>query len=230
MGTRTRRAAAGVAAAVLLVAAPVAARPLMTKSEAVRIAKAVNLTVDDVPSDYKPSGPTNTRGTDLWGGKRFSRCSGRKALGRALADVESGAFERQSQGSYDAIGSEVEVMPTVALARKDIAIAKSARGRRCLLAELRASQPSDVKLISAKLTPLSPGIPGGVAMRLSLVVESQGIRFPFYTDVFVTRQRNVEAAVFFIGAPDLPKRSDEDKYIGIVQTRLDAQLNPNTIL
>jgi hypothetical protein len=229
MGTRTRRAAAGVAAA-LLAAAPAAARPAMTKSEAVRIAKAVNLTADDVPSGYTQSGPTNTRGTDLWGGKLYARCSGRKALGRALADVESGAFERQSQGSYDAIGSEVELMPTVALARKDIAIAKSARGRRCLIAELRAGQPSDVKLISAKLTPLSPGIPGGVAMRLSLVGESQGIRFPFYTDVFAMRQRNVEAAVFFISAPDLPQRSDEDKYIDIVQTRLDAQLNPNTIL
>src|SRR4051794_14868546 len=230
MGTRTRRAAAGVAAAALLAVAPAAARPLMTKSEARSLAKAVNLTAADVPAGYKSSGPSNSRGTDLWGGKRFARCSGRKALGRALADVDTGAFEHVTTGDYDAIGSEVEVMPNAALAKKDIAIVKSKRGRTCLLAELTATQPPGVKYVSAKVTQLSPGIPGGLAMRFTLVAESQGVRFPFYTDVFVIRQRNVEAAAIFLSSPGTHDRADEDKYVNIVQTRLNAQLDPDTIL
>jgi hypothetical protein len=202
----------------------------MSKSEAVRIAKAVNLTTDDVPADFTPSPSSHARGEDLWGGKRYARCSGRKGLGLALADVSGPSFERTSDDGYEAIGSEVEVMPTAALAKNDIAIAKTARGRRCLIAELRATQPKDVKLVSANIAPLSPGIKDGVAMRLTLVIDSQGVRFPFYTDVFIMRRRSAEAGVFFIGAPNVPLRSDEDKYLGIVRTRLNLQMNPNAIL
>lgn len=230
MGTRIWRAAAGVTAAALLVVTPVAARPLMTKADAVGLAKAVNLTADDVPAGYVPSGPANARGQDLWGGKRFARCSGRKGYGRALADIDTGAFEHITNTSYDAIGSEVEVMPNAALAKNDVAVALSKRGRKCLLAELRATQPAGVGFVSAKATPLSPGIRGGIAMRITLIAEAQGVRFPFYTDLFVIRQRNVEAAVIFLSSPNTQVRADEDKYVNIVQTRLNAALNPNTIL
>ena len=230
MGPRTRRAAAGVAAVTLLAVTPVAARPLMTKSDAVQLAKAVNLTAADVPSGYENSGPSNGRGQDLWGGKRYARCSGRKGLGRALADVQSGAFEHITDGAYDAIGSEVEVMPNAALAKQDIAIAKSKRGRKCLIAELNATQPPGVGFVSAKITMLSPGIPGGLAMRIKLVAESQGVRFPFWTDLFVIRQRNVEAATIVLSSPGTHDRADEDRYVNIVQTRLGAQLNPDALL
>jgi hypothetical protein len=230
MGTRTRRAAVGVAAAALMVTTPVAARPLMTKSDAVSLAKAVNLTADDVPAGFVPSGSSNPRGQDLWGGKRFARCSGRTGYGRALADVDTGAFEHITDSAYDAIGSEVEVMPNAALAKKDIAVVNSKRGRKCLLAELRATQPAGVGFVGARTKLLSPGIPGGIAMRITLIAETQGVRFPFYTDLFVIRQRNVEAAVIFLSSPNTQARADEDKYVNIVQTRLNAALNPNTIL
>jgi hypothetical protein len=121
-------------------------------------------------------------------------------------------------------------MPNAELAKQDIAIAKSKRGRRCLIAELNATQPPGVGFVSAKITMLSPGIPGGLAMRIKLVAESQGVRFPFWTDLFVIRQRNVEAATIFLSSPNTHDRADEDKYVNIVQTRLNAALNPNTIL
>jgi hypothetical protein len=228
MRTPARRAAvAAIAGLALAVALPAAARPLMTRSEAVKLARAVNLTADDVPG-FRASAPSQTAGVDLWGGRRYARCSGRKALGRALADVQAN-FERKTADGYEAIGSEVEVMPNAALVRKDIAIAKSARGRRCLLAELRATTPSDVKLVSAKLTPLKPGIKAGVALRLTLVLESQGVRFPFYTDVLVIGKENVETAVVFISTPNSGSRTDEDHYLNIVETRLDGQLYKDTI-
>jgi hypothetical protein len=208
MRTPARRAAvAAIAGLALAVALPAAARPLMTGSEAVKVARAVNLTADDVPG-FTVSAPSQTPGGDLWGGRRYARCTGRKALGRALADIQA-TFERKTADGYEAVGSEVEVMPNAALVNKDIAIGKSPRGRRCLLAELRATKPADVKLVSAKLTPLKPGLKSGVALRLTLVLESRGVRFPFYTDVLVIGKQNVE----------LPSRSSRARTAGAGRTR-----------
>lgn len=213
----------------MFAAGTTAAEPTMTKSEAKTLARAVTLKAEDLPG-YEASAPTRTRGEDLWGGKRFARCSGRKALGRALADVQTSNFERVEDNRYEMIGSEVEVMPNAALVKRDIAIAKSARGRRCLVAELRAGKPADAKVLGLKVTLLRPGIKAGVALRVKFVIDSDGTRVPFYTDVLVIGRRNVEAAVFFLTSPGAMQRSTENKYLNIVETRLETALNPNAIL
>jgi hypothetical protein len=227
MGTRTRRAAAGVAAAVLVTAIPAVARPLMTRSDAARIAQSSNLTAADMPG-YTVTPATQSRGEDIWGGSRYARCAKRKAYGRDLADVVSPTFERESPGRYDAVGSEVEVMPNSQLAAKDIAIAKSKLGQRCLKREMLRFKPPNLNLDNFSAKRLS-GFNNGVAYRIKLTVTDQGMQVPIYIDIFAFAEREAEGAVFFIAGPTPPNRSDENHLVNTVLTRVDKQVYKNDI-
>src|SRR3954454_17864329 len=112
----------------LAVDAVAGARPLISRSEAGRIARSSQLKASDAPADYKSSASSNGPGEDIWGGRRYARCASRKAYGKDIADVLSPSFERGANGQFDAVGSEVEVMPKESLAANDIAIAKSTLG------------------------------------------------------------------------------------------------------
>jgi hypothetical protein len=221
------RLVAATSAALCLVAASAAVA--MTSSDAKRIARAASVTAADVPG-YKGSPSSRTRGEDLWGGKTYARCTGRRGLGKGLADVTA-AFSRSDSDELDIVGSEIEVMPNASYAKQDVALVSSAKGRRCLLKELKVSPASGLKVVHASITKLSPPVPNGAGLHIVFTVVSGGDRLTFYTDFLVIRNRNVEAAVIGSGSAGSHPRVDLDRLLNIVDTRLDAALNPEkTIL
>src|SRR2546430_362503 len=185
--------------AVLAAVGGAAAAPLISRSQAMQIARSSNLRATDAPG-YQQSATSNSAGEDIWGGRRYARCADRKAYGRDLADVMSPSFERTVPGQFDALGSEVEVMPKESMAASDIAIAKSKLGQRCIKREMLRPKPADVALQNVTVNRLS-GFNNGIATRIKMMVTSQGITFPIYADLFVFAERAVEGAVFFISGP-----------------------------
>jgi hypothetical protein len=213
---------------MLAVTSVAVARPLMSRSEAAKVARSSGLRAGDLPGfESSPSSPTP--GEDIWGGRRYARCANRKAYGKALADVTSPTFDRASTTQFDAVGSEVEVMPNESLAASDLAIAKSKLGRRCLEREMQRLKPQGVELDRFTMTRLG-GFNNGVAYRIKMLVAADdGEIVPIYADVFAWAERQVEGAVFFVSGPAAPTRSDENRVLGIVQTRVDRQVYKDEI-
>jgi hypothetical protein len=206
----------------LTAAAAALARPLMGRSEAAKIARSSNLKASDLPGwDMTPS--TNSRAEDIWGGGRYARCAKRKAYGRELADVISPSFQRESPDRFDTVGSEVEVMPNAQLAARDLAIAKSSRGQRCLKREMLRFKPENVEVDNFDASRLS-GFNNGVAYRIKMSVTVDGQQVPIFVDFFAFAEREAEGAVFFIGGPTPPNRSDENHLVNTVLTRVDKQV------
>src|SRR3954451_24255585 len=171
------------------------ARPAMTRSQAAKIARTSNLKASDRAGyDASPSSPSP--GEDIWGGRRYARCANRKAYGKDIADRMSPTFEHTTSDQFNLVASEVEVMPRQALAAKDIRIAKSSLGRKCLRRELVRLKQSNSELQSFNVSRLG-GFNNGVAYRMKMVVKSQGIEFPYYIDLFAFAEREVEGAVVF---------------------------------
>jgi hypothetical protein len=213
---------------ISLTAAGVAvARPLMSRSEAGRIARSSNLKAGDLPG-YNATPATQARGEDIWGGSSYARCTKRKAYGKELADVTSPSFERETPDRFDAVGSEVEVMPNSRLAAKDIAIAKSALGQRCLKREMLRFKPENVELANFDASRLS-GFNNGVAYRIKMTVDVDGTQVSIYADLFAFAEREAEGAVFFIGGPTPPNRGEENHLVNTVLTRVDRQVYKNEI-
>jgi hypothetical protein len=206
----------------LTAAAVAVARPLMSRSEAAKIARSSNLKASDV-ADYNVTPTTNSRGEDIWGGSRYARCAKRKAYGKELADVNSPLFQRDQADRSDAVGSEVEVMPNSQLAAKDIAIAKSKLGQRCLEREMVRFKPDNVALDNFNVNRLS-GFNNGVAYRIKMTVTVEGAQVPIYVDMFAFAEREAEGAVYFISGPTPPNRSDENHLVNTVLTRVDKQV------
>ena len=212
----------GLAAVTLAVAAIAVASPAMTRSQAAKIARSSNLKAGDLPGwDMAPS--TNSAAEDIWGGGRYARCAKRKAYGRELADVLSPSFQRESPDRFDAVGSEVEVMPNARLAARDLAIAKSSLGQRCLKREILRFKPKNVQVDNFDASRLS-GFNNGVAYRIKMSVTVDGQSVPMFIDFFAFAEREAEGAVFFIGGPTPPNRSDENHVVNTVLTRIDKQV------
>ena len=226
MTARLLAIATGVA---LLAAATALASPSMTRSRARQLARAVNLTRSDM-AGYDHLSGSNAPNEDIWGSKVYARCAGRKAYGKDLADISSDAFERtSSDGDVSDFQSETEVLPNATLARRDIAIARSARGLRCLLKQVRAVAPPSV-LKGVTITRMQPPVPHGVGLHVVMQVAGGSGTQTLYSDVLVIQQRQVESALLALSRPNPPARADEDRLLGILSTRLDSQLNPDTLL
>jgi hypothetical protein len=208
------------------------AGPAMTKSKARKIARAVSLTADDVPG-YVADTNESTPGEDLWGGKVYARCAGRKGLGKALVDVTTSFRRKGDEDFLDVVGSEIEVMPKARYVKQDLAIARTAHGRACLLKEIKhaADFSPDLKLISARVTRLTPPVSHGVGLHVALTVQpSGGDQIEFFADLLVIGDKNVEAAIIGDLSQQSPSRGDLDRLLNIVRTRLRAQLHPDDVI
>jgi hypothetical protein len=213
----------GLAALLVIALATAAvAHPLMSRSQAAKIARSSNLKASDLPG-WDMARSTNSAAEDIWGGGRYARCAKRKAYGRELADVVSPSFQRESPDRFDTVGSEVEVMPNAQLAARDLAIAKSSLGQRCLKREILRFKPKNVQVDNFDASKLS-GFNDGVAYRIKMTVTVDGQAVPIFIDFFGFAEREAEGAVFFISGPTPMNRSDENHLVNTVLTRVDKQV------
>jgi hypothetical protein len=225
------RLSAGILALAIAcaIATAAVAATSMTKTDAVAIARAINLTPGDMPG-FSASPPTPNTGDGRFGA-RFDRCAGTVPTSKATADVSSEGFERATQAGYDAVSSEVSVMPASALARKDLKAVGTKRARKCMAAAFSGQKASGgVKIVSAKVTSLPAPAANGVAIRIKMRVSAQGVTVPMYTDILILRRGPVEAAIGWTSGPLPPVRAEEKRLVGIVKTRLNqADFTPTIV-
>jgi hypothetical protein len=163
----------------------------ITKARAVAYAQAVNLGAADLPgsSIIKAEGERKAPTT---AGVEFERCAGGVNPERRIVDIHSPSFSVASAGEGGRVRSAVEVMPTAALAARNNAVARSARGRACLARSLPEQSTGQLRhgpVSISSLPNLLPGAAGSFGLRLTTTVTGRNlrggqIRTRVYMDVF----------------------------------------------
>jgi hypothetical protein len=190
---------AGVAAAVTLVVFGVRAlnAAAVTRAQAHAVARAINLTGNDVPG-FKAS-PIPPRVFSQTG-----RCPGELPPSHWLAFAHSDAFERGAGDSFLEVNSAAAVLPTAQLARRDLAALSGKRGRQCFATAVKRSfAGSAFKLLRLSIKPRPAPAPGGVGLRFALRLSRAGTVSIEYADalLFVRNQVSVALDTAAIGRP-----------------------------
>src|SRR5436305_5784277 len=176
------RLACLTAALALLVGVADAQAP-MARSDAIAIARTVNLTAHDMPGySAKLQRPDVRPDTES---VQFARCAGAVPGSVAIADRNSNDFERSGSTRFDGANSTVEVMPNAALVKKDLAALVSARARRCFTSRLGGiRRAKGVTIIGGQVTRLPAPAAGVVGLRIALVIAVKDVIAPIFIDGF----------------------------------------------
>lgn len=182
----------------------------ITKARAVAYAQAVNLGAADVPrsSIIKAEGEGKA---PTVAGVEFERCAGGMSPERRIVDMHSSSFRVASASKGGRVRSAVEVMPTAALAARNNAVARSARGRACLARALPEQSTGRLRYgpVSVSSLPnLLPGADGSFGLRLTTTVIGRNlrggeIRTRVYIDVFgfVSGPAEISLTAFGVSRP-----------------------------
>ena len=191
-----------------------------TRTEAADLAKTVNLTKSDMPG-YKAT-PTET--TELAGDKKFVRCAKTVPLSQYVGYLQSKTFEGETSGNYHSVSSEVDVLKSPELVQKDLAAWGTKRARNCIVQQLK--RDGGRELVKVTVSPLKPAVPNGTGLRIKSIVRSGGMKVRVYSDVLLVGHEDVELALITQSGPRPLKRDREDAWLAIIESRLEAQLQP----
>src|SRR4051812_24610456 len=145
----------------------------MSPSDAQALARAVNLTRDDMPG-YTAS---HTDAADtLSADHKFTRCSGIVPASKAVAAVPSQTFKRTTAGEYQDIYSELAVLDSAALVQKDLKTLATSHTRKCIVNQLR--KEAGKALVKIAVTPLRPPVPNGTGLRVKSIVRTGRQKVP----------------------------------------------------
>lgn len=232
-----RRGLAAGACLVLLLAvwAAVVAGPgtalaaAPTKAGARAFAAAVNLVAADLPGYTGRVVPTSAASKSL--DVATSRCAGGVDPRRALVNVDSLDFTRPTPGGAgtEEVSSNVGVLPSSALAAKDLAAVRSARGRRCLAAGvnqlLRTMSAKGVTFGRAAISSLShpaPGTDGSFGLRIKVTATVRSVKIPFWVDEFGFRLGPAEVSLTAVGVLHPYPAADEQRLLALLVARASA--------
>jgi hypothetical protein len=186
-----------------------AASPSPTKAAAKSFATAVNLHAGDVPG-FKAGTVSKTTAADRKTAAAVAKCAGGVNPSRAVIDSSSRDFNGTAGLVRQQISSEVEVLPSSALVARDLAAAKSTRGKACVERALD-KQFAALKVPGAKFGKISVesqplqanGATGSFAYRFTLPVTVHGQRIHFYADNlgFTLGKAEVTLSAFGFGVP-----------------------------
>jgi hypothetical protein len=145
------------------------------RTRAVAYAHAVNLTLADLPGARIVAGEREARAPSA-AAIRFARCAGAVDPRLRIADVDSAKFALGAPGRQ--IKSGVEVLPSAALAARNLAAVSSARGRACLARFLsqaaRSAAPTQSGHVSISSLPdLLPGSQGYLGLRVTFPISTR---------------------------------------------------------
>jgi hypothetical protein len=215
--------------AVAAGASPSAARAL-TKAQAKAFARAVNLTAADVPG-FKVSSEHHEQETPAE--KRLegelTRCAGGAARNLQVAEVSSKEFEREDKNGVQSVQSGVTVEPTAALAVKELAEARSQRGRNCfshylsLLFKGKKFSGASIGPISISAgSPSAPGTSGSFGWRISTTITVNRVAVPFYMDILGFVYGPTEVSLFSFGLPEPFPAATEQHLFSLLLQRAKA--------
>jgi hypothetical protein len=204
--------------------AAVAAAP--TKSRARAFAAAVNLTAADVPGFTGSVAHSTPADKSL--GVTTARCAGGVDPRRAVVNIDSRDFNQMGSGGIAAeeVSSNVGVLPSSALAARDLTAVRSARGRRCLAVAvnqlLRGMNAKGVTfgraVISTRPHP-APGADGSFGLRIKVTADVHGVRIPFWVDEFGVRVGPAEVSLTALGVLHPFAAADEQRLLALLVAR-----------
>jgi hypothetical protein len=161
----------------------------MTKSEALVLARAINLQPTDV-AGFKatpPSGHETAKEKAL--GRELERCAHGAGEAHKLAEAKSDEFKREAGGLPQEVSSSVSVEQSPAYAEQDLKAIRSPLGQRCIVklvnAALASKNLAGAKAGAASIsegTPPAGGTNGAFGLRLNVPITVQGVTVHAYFD------------------------------------------------
>jgi hypothetical protein len=197
----------------------------MSADQAAAVARAINLVTGDLPG-YTPS-PHVTTAEARRGQTRLLGCAGVVPRSRALADLDSQDFQKAGSGSGEpalsVVASHVAVMPSAALAARDVAALASARGRACQ-ARYAAASDRHIKILDVATIKLPAPTRGGYGLRLKIHQTVDGRRMTLFADGFMFRRGPVEVTVATLSTAHSFSSGEQRRLISLLLTRAEQQL------
>lgn len=178
------------------------------KTQALRFARAVNLTSADVPGFKSSTEHHGETGTEKRRQRELLNCTGTGLqAGDSIAQESSPDFKLE-RGILDlSVNSEVSVARTPALAAKELATVRSSHFRGCLTRYLdllfkEQDRPgTTVGPISiVQGTPPAPGTSGSFGWRITATITARGVKLPFYQDMLGFVYGSAEISLVSSGA------------------------------
>jgi hypothetical protein len=111
--------------------------------------------------------------------------------------------------------------------RKDLRALRTARARECYRSAVERAAESSGQNATVTATVLQTAVRGVFGYRFTT---QRGSDPPVHSDFFFMGTRGGEARVIVNASPNAPAQSLDDRVIRIVKTRLQARLDPNTVL
>ena len=204
-------------------AATAVAVPGLTRSQAVSLAKASNLTPDDMPG-FDASPPSHNSGS-AQENRQLARCVG-TTVTRPLADEDSDDFQQTTSDMFLQVSSNVTVEKSAKSLRNDLKLLKTKRAQGCIVKLFKKDAASPgTKIVSAKASLLRPAVKDGVGLRIKAIVETGGARVLSYSDFLFRQIGQVEASVLAVWVPGAPDRARENDLLDIVSSRVSTNLS-----
>jgi hypothetical protein len=132
----------------------------MTRPQAARLARALNLTRADMPGFTASKPPSPPSGAPAGG-------CGPASKRRPLAVAISPIFQDDRSASAAEVHSQVSVLSRASVAAQDVAAWRSRRARRCF-AQATKNAFRDFKISRVSVSPLNPHVPRGAGLRLRM--------------------------------------------------------------
>jgi len=200
----------------------------MTKDQAEALAAAINLKRSDLPG-YRAT-PSTSSGEDSKEDQRLNRCAGGVPDSKDVAKEDSPDFSTGGGTRVRQVSSTVSVLPTAALAAKDLAAVKSTRGRSCFRtfvnALLAKAGNGQVSFSKARVTPFQPatnGTDGAFGYRVRVTARGNGIRIPFFVDGLGFTKGPVEVALNVMSIGKRFPTTDEQRLLTVLVNRAQGQ-------
>jgi hypothetical protein len=202
-----------------------------TKAQVTGYARAVNLKPGDLPGMTTTESEHEVAPTDP---TAVQSCAGIGNLAQPIAKVDSAKFVGVSGSQHEQIVSNVEVMPTTALAAKKNAAEQSARAISCaeslLLPKLNALSGSRVHFGHATITHLPdplPGVEGVVGLRIAAPILGVPTAIEpgqptFYIDAFAFLSGPAEVSLAVTAFPDPTSEETEKRLLDLLHSRAVA--------
>jgi len=211
---------------------PADAGQAITKAQANAYARAVNLQAGDLPG-MRTTSPEGEKPDATHVGE-VERCAGNLTASKVVLNAHSATFSGSSESEHEEIRSDVEVMPSAALAEQSNASDNSQRALACAKRlfprQLAGKNGSRIRYGSVTVSRLPyplPGVPGGFGYRIAVAILGVPATIeptqPYlYVDAFGFVSGPAEVALLATAFPRPVPQEVDKRLLSLLQSRAMA--------
>jgi hypothetical protein len=199
-----------------------------TKAAASAFAGAVNLHAGDVPG-FKTGKVAKTTAADRRMGAAIAKCAGGVDPNRAVVDADSPDFTSSSGIVQQDISSDVEILPSAALAAKDIASVKTSHGKACIergfeqgFKAMKLPGVTFGRESVASMPLQANGADASFALRFTIIATIKGVKIPYYSDFLGFTLGPAEVTLSALGFATPVSNTDELELFSLLLRRAEA--------